>query len=338
MIILKKRFQTKKRKRGIAKYLFYLFIIYLSYQLITNYFNNVQLVTNNEDFIKALMVNSNYHLKYEKSSKNLVTILTKFITNFDINDPVSVLEKNIVFKDKNKTKTTVNNSDNNLSIEELEKISLHINDPYSVKTDNPRIYIYNSHQLENYNNKNLEIYNITPNVMMASYLLKEKLNKLEIPTIVEESNIIEFMKINNLLHKDSYKASRFYIIDAINKYKNLDLLIDLHRDDLTKEASTITIKGKKYAKVLFVVGLENPGYQKNLSLANKINNLINKKYPSLSRGVLIKKGKGIDGIYNQDLSPKMILLELGGQHNTIDEILNTIEVMSHILKEIVGDN
>ena len=118
------------------------------------------------------MVNSNYHLKYEKSSKNLVTILTKFITNFDINDPVSVLEKNIVFKDKNKTKTTVNNSDNNLSIEELEKISLHINDPYSVKTDNPRIYIYNSHQLENYNNKNLEIYNITPNVMMASYLLK----------------------------------------------------------------------------------------------------------------------------------------------------------------------
>lgn len=146
------------------------------------------------------------------------------------------------------------------------------------------------------------------------------------------------MKINNWLHKDSYKASRFYIIDAINKYKNLDLLIDLHRDDLTKEASTITIKGKKYAKVLFVVGLENPGYQKNLSLANKINNLINKKYPSLSRGVLTKKGKGVDGIYNQDLSPKMILLELGGQHNTIDEILNTIEVMSHILKEIVGDN
>lgn len=42
--------------------------------------------------------------------------------------PFLFWKKNIVFKDKNKTKTTVNNSDNNLSIEELEKISLHIND------------------------------------------------------------------------------------------------------------------------------------------------------------------------------------------------------------------
>ena len=39
-----------------------------------------------------------------KSSKNLVTILTKFITNFDINDPVSVLEKILSLKIKTKPK------------------------------------------------------------------------------------------------------------------------------------------------------------------------------------------------------------------------------------------
>ncbi len=335
---MQKRFRSKKKKKGRMKYIVYLLIIYLSYQIISNYFNNMNLATNNEDFIRALMNNSNYHLKYEKNSQNLITILTKIITNFDINNPLTVLEKSFTLKDKNKEKAINNGSDSNIPINELEKISKHINDPYSIDIDNPRIYIYNSHQHENYNNKNLEIYNITPNVMMASYLLKEKLNQLGIPTIVEEANIIEFMRLNNWVHKDSYKASRFYIIDAMNKHKNLDLIIDLHRDDLSKNASTVIINGKKYANILFVVGLENPNYQANLNLANKINNLINQKYPSLSRGILTKKGPDNDGIYNQDLSPKTILLEVGGQYNTIDEVLNTVDVLSYIFKEITGDN
>ena len=55
------------------------------------------------------------------------------------------------------------------------------------------IYIYNSHQLENYNNYNLEIYGITPNVLMASYLLKEKLNERGLSTIVEDTNLTEFL-------------------------------------------------------------------------------------------------------------------------------------------------
>lgn len=334
--IMKKGLRLKQKKKGRLKCLFYLFIIYLGYQMIVNYFNNIKLVTNNEDFIKALITNSDYHLYYEKSSKNLINILIKIFTNFDLNNPITILEKNIVFNNKNKK--TISSSDGDVSINELEKVSMYINDPYPNKVDNPRVYIYNSHQLENYNNKNLEMYNITPNVMMASYLLKEKLNKINIPTIVEEANIIEFMKINNWVHKDSYKASRFYIIETMEKYNNLDLIIDLHRDDLTKKDATTTINNKKYAKVLFVVGLKNPKYEANLNLAKKIDNLIQKKYPTLSRGILTKKGVGVDGIYNQDLSSKMILLELGGQHSTIDEVLNTIEVMSHIIKEIIGDN
>ena len=93
-----------------------------------NYFNNVNLATNNEDFIRALMNNSNYHLKYEKNSQNLITILTKIITNFDINNPLTVLEKSFTLKDKNKEKAINNGSDNNIPINELEKISKHIND------------------------------------------------------------------------------------------------------------------------------------------------------------------------------------------------------------------
>ena len=66
-----------------------------------------------------------------------------------------------------------------IELEELKKISSYIEDPNPVDIDNPIIYIYNSHQLENYNNTNLDIYGITPNVLMASYLLKEKLNNFK---------------------------------------------------------------------------------------------------------------------------------------------------------------
>ena len=73
-------------------------------------------------------------------------------------------------------------------------ISYYIEDPNKVDINNPLVYIYNSHQLENYNNSNLEIYGITPNVLMASYLLKEKLNKNGISTIVEDTNLTEFLE------------------------------------------------------------------------------------------------------------------------------------------------
>ncbi len=335
---MKKKFKGKKnKKRKVNSILYLIIFIILLYQVITHYITNFTLVNNNEDFIKMLLINSDYHLKYNNQPNNLLSSIAKILMNFDINKPVSVLEKNVIFRGVD-TRLTSSSDIDNVSFDELEKISKHINDPYKKEITNPKVYIYNSHQLENYNNQNLEIYNITPNVMMASYLLKEKLNKLNVPSIVEDANIIEFMKMNNWKHKDSYKASRFYVIDAINKYDNLELIIDLHRDDLPKEAATTTINGRKCAKILFVVGLENKDYELNLKLTNKINDLVNKKYPTLSRGILTKKGVGVDGVYNQDLSPKMILLELGGQHNTIDEVLNTIDIFSEIVLEIVGEN
>ena len=68
------------------------------------------------------------------------------------------------------------------------------------------IYIYNSHQLENYDSTNLDIYGITPNVMMASYLLKEKLNKKGLSTIPVKFNTAnEFFNAMENEIKDNVK-------------------------------------------------------------------------------------------------------------------------------------
>ena len=97
------------------------------------------------------------------------------------------------------------------------------------------------------------------------------------------------------------------------------------------------INNKKYAKILFVVGKEHDNYQKNLALANDLNKRITNSYPTLSRGVIEKEGSGVNGIYNQDLSENCLLLELGGYENNISEVLNTIEIISGVIKEYLDE-
>ena len=202
--------------------------------------------------------------------------------------------------------------------------------------ENPIVYIYNTHQLEEYNKTNLEEYNIKPNVLMASYILREYLNRNNIKTVVETADITDFLNVNGWNYSKSYNASRFYLDEAIKKYPNLKLIIDLHRDAIEYNASTVTINDKKYAKVLFVVGLDYENYQPNLDLANSLNNLINSKYPGLSRGVLKKSGKNVNGIYNQDLKNNIVLIECGGYQNNIDEVMNTMIALSDIIKIYLG--
>ncbi|MBE6152501.1 MAG: hypothetical protein E7165_04240 [Firmicutes bacterium] len=330
-----KRFKGKNRKRKIFKFIVFIGVIYLIYSFFSLMFLNIKLVDNNEDFIKNLLSDSNYHMLYEKRGKNVVYKVANLLTGLNIKEPITILENSFGYQNKNEESGELVYNDmyeNNSSIQqvigELNKDNQNLE---------PLVYIYNSHQTEGYSKEFLETYNITPNVLMAGYLLKEKLDKIGIPTIIEESNITEFLRINNWSYKDSYKASRFYLLDAINKYPSIKLFVDLHRDSLSKENSTVTINNKKYAKIMFVVGKEHENYQENLALANKLNQMIKAKCPTLSRGVLQKEGAGVNGIYNQDISKNVVLLELGGNENTITEVLNTIEIISTIIKEHINE-
>lgn len=50
-----------------------------------------------------------------------------------------------------------------------------------------------------------------------------------------------------------------------------------------------------------------------------------------------KEGKNVNGIYNQDVSENCLLLELGGNENNITEVLNTVDLMSEIIKEYIDE-
>jgi len=334
---MSRTFIARKRKRHVFKfrYILFLLIIYLSFDTTYAYLLDKKTNLESDTYIKMILTNTNHHFTTDYKPSEIVSETVSLLTNINLNEPSSLLNINI----ENKETKTVAGLDtshaDNYNPDEQEKITEYIKDPNPTTVNKPRIYIYNSHQLENYNAKNLEIYNITPNVMMASYMLKENLNDLGIATIVNESNLTEFIRINNWSHADSYKASRIFILDAKGKYETLEYYIDIHRDAIKKAAATKEINGKNYAKTLFVVGLENPNYEANLALANALHKKINESYPGLSRGVIKKEGKGVDGVYNQDISPRSMLIEVGGYENTIEEVMATVEALSKVLYDYI---
>ena len=315
--------------------MFLITIIYISFSYSFYYSLRRNKDINNSNFIKSLVRMGNSNNLYNNKLIKVVNSTINFITHVDVTKPSSIITS-YVSKINNYDSITLEHNDDYSNLEELKKISSYIEDPYKVDISKPIIYLYNTHQLENYNNKNLSIYNITPNVLMASYILKEKLNKNGISTIVEDTNLSEFLNLNHWNYASSYKATRMLLLEKMNKYDSLKYFIDIHRDSVNRNSTTVTINNKTYAKILFVVGLEHKNYEYNLEVTNKLNDLIKETYPSLTKGIYKKSGKGVDGIYNQDVDKNCILIEIGGVDNTIEEVYNTLEVLSNVLTKFVG--
>lgn len=215
----------------------------------------------------------------------------------------------------------------------------YVEDP-SPKTNmqDPLIYIYNTHQTEGYSKAGVSEYDIEPTVLFASYYLREKLNDYGLPTIVETNNIGEVLRINGWNYSSSYEASRYLFLNALEKYKTLSYFLDIHRDSIPHNTSTTTSNNKNYAKILFVIGKEHPNFEQNLKLANHLNEKMKQKISTISRGVIGKEGKNVNGIYNQDLHPNTLLIEIGGMENTITEVTNTMELLAQSLKELTEES
>ena len=308
---MRKRFKRKRKFK--YKIIIYFICILFSIYLMTFISDRIRLFIPNKLIIENIFKNSNYAYK-DKENNHITVKLYSHIKENLFNSPVNLLKNELKVSDRE------------------EKIEF-----MYAENDSPRIYIYNSHQGEKYSMKYLEEYNIVPDVLMASLMLKDKLESNNISTVVEESDILKYMKENNLDHSGSYKASRIYLEKIINNYPNMNLYIDLHRDAATHKVSTTTINNKPCAKVLFVIGLENSNYKKNLEKVTKLNNIILEKYPTLTRGIMKKQGYGVNGIYNQDLDERVILIEIGGHENNIEEINNTLDLIAEVIGEYLNE-
>ena len=314
------------------KFLFFILIVGVSFIFSIRY-----LINNNENVTKDEYLNYLLNKSYFKNTDNfIIKESIKLLSKVDLNNPDTLLDNK--FKNNNievkKDNKDAKSGEDDYNEDNYNKITTYI-DNTSKTVDNPLVYIYNSHQLETYSNQGLEHDNITPNVMMTSYLLKDQLNKNDIPTIVEDTNISEFIKISNLSSDSFYASTRIFLKNVMNKYKNLKYFIDIHRDSVNKDISTTTIDNKKYARILFVLGTTNPNYKENESIMKSLDDISDKLYPGLSRGIYYRPTPNWPDSYNQDLNKGVILIEVGAKENTIEELTNTVNALSDIIKTYI---
>ncbi|MDM5154612.1 stage II sporulation protein P [Bacillus sp. DX1.1] len=202
------------------------------------------------------------------------------------------------------------------------------------------VFIYHTHSWESF-------YPLLPgatdpsspdvNVSLLGERLKEQLEGEGIPVFHDKTNMGDLLANKKWQWHQAYKASHGYVKETLAQNKKIMFPIDIHRDDQRKKVTTKVINGKSYARLYFIIGMENEGRTNNEKIARAINSYLDKNYYGLSRGIFPKYKNSGNGVYNQDLSKNAMLIEVGGVDNTLEELYNTIDVLTEAFSEYYWD-
>ncbi|USK63426.1 stage II sporulation protein P [Peribacillus frigoritolerans] len=209
---------------------------------------------------------------------------------------------------------------------------------------NPSVFIYHTHTTESFKpeleNKNIdEAYDENKNITMVGAELTSELKKKNINVLHSTTDFDKIVRNRDLDYSNIYDISGEEVQTVLDKNKNLKLIIDIHRDTQLKEATTIRIDGKDVASVSFVVSENSPNFKENRKIAKLFHQKLEKKYPGLSRGVLLKTSQTRNPykqkFYNQDLFGNSLLLQIGGVENTIEEENRSVELIAEVIDELL---
>lgn len=104
-----------------------------------------------------------------------------------------------------------------------------------------------------------------------------------------------------------------------------DALFDVHRDAVPPGDYRAEVDGQEMVQVLFVVGRQNQNVESNQAFAQGLKNTADERYPGLVKGILLAQGS-----FNQDLSPRSLLLEVGAHENTREQAEEAVTVFADV--------
>lgn len=155
-------------------------------------------------------------------------------------------------------------------------------------------------------------------------------------------------------HKGKYDVkSRDYaysealpeIEKILKENPQIQVVLDLHRDAVAEETKLITdIQGNSVAKVMFFNGLgrtketgeisylKNPFLKENLAFSFQMKAACDEYYPGFARNIYLRAYR-----YNMHLCPKTLLIELGAQTNTKEEIHEALKPLAHVLSMVLSE-
>ena len=142
---------------------------------------------------------------------------------------------------------------------------------------------------------------------------------------------------------NAYEKALPAVEQILKENPGIEVVIDLHRDEMANDRRLVMdLQGRPTARFMFFNGLsylrkqgeisylENPYILDNLAFSFQAQVLANEYYPGLTRKIYLKAYR-----YNMHLCPKSMLIELGAQNNTVEEIMNACDPLAHVLAMVL---
>lgn len=204
----------------------------------------------------------------------------------------------------------------------------------------PKVLIYHTHTTEGYlksisdlNKKDFPARTNDPkyNVLAVGESLTRNLKQYGFGVIHNGTNHLALGDIG------AYSRSLDTMNSIIKGNPSVGITFDIHRDGYgegNKLRSVTKINGKNAARLMFVVGsnknLEHPNWKENLKLALKLQKYMEENYPGLMREVYISENR-----YNEHVTKGSLIVEVGGDGNTIDEAEESMKYLAKAVSEVV---
>jgi stage II sporulation protein P len=166
-------------------------------------------------------------------------------------------------------------------------------------------------------------------------IVEDKLNSLGISTL-HDKTMHDYPEYNG-----SYTRAAKTINSYLKKYPSIKIVIDMHRDAVASGSDkiklTADINGKKAAQVMLVMGSQSgsvtnfPNWKENLKLAVRFQQTMEVMYPGLARPLSLTSKN-----YNESLTNGSILLEMGTDANSIQEVEYSAELVGNALVSLLN--
>lgn len=209
-------------------------------------------------------------------------------------------------------------------------------------TDSPQILIYHTHTTEGYMDEDVDYFyesfysrteNSDFNVVAVGNKITEILNSKGISTYHDTT-------IHDATYEGAYDRSGYTVAEDMKKYKDIKVVLDIHRDaigtDENKIKPVFTYNGKKAAQIMILSGCDDgsnwfPNWENNLNFALKIQRKAEELYPGMTRPLSFDYFR-----YNEYICDGSLLIEVGTEANSVDEVEYTGELLGNVLAEVLS--
>ena len=219
-----------------------------------------------------------------------------------------------------------------LNAEKLSSIDLTIRQT----SDQPQILIYHTHSQEGFADSVEGDESTT--IIGAGERLAELLEGYGYQVIHHTG------KYDVKTRDSAYSKALPEVLKMLEDNPSIEVVIDLHRDAMDEEIRLVTdLDGRPTAKFMFFNGISrttkngkidylyNKNLETNLAFSFQAKWKAEEYYPGLTRRNYINAYR-----YNMHVCPKTMLVELGAQNNTVEEVLNACEPLAHILHMVLS--